>query len=132
MEANSNKDIVTLKAYFGTKLDTSLKNFLTIGVHTPSLWPDLFWPTYQDSIKVIWSQSQPCPTETYAKAFGLDFEEVSKDNGINLQSKRSKFTTDVDCSSPEQQQRLWHPGWLALGLHHPRHTAVVLATPPKH
>ncbi|KUF76882.1 Transglutaminase elicitor M81C [Phytophthora nicotianae] len=80
LEANTNKDIAKLEAYFGTKMEMTLKNLPTKGVHTPSP-----------------------PAEKYAKAFGLDVKEfmdkVSKDNGIDSMSKRPKCTSDNDCAS---------------------------------
>ncbi|ETM98284.1 hypothetical protein PPTG_19674, partial [Phytophthora nicotianae INRA-310] len=103
LEANSNKDIAKLEAYFGTSMEMTLKNLPTEGVHTPSPWPGPYWPTYQDSINVQWSQGEPSPAEKYAKAFGLDVKEfmdkVSKDNGVDSMSKRPKCTSDNDCAS---------------------------------
>ncbi|KAF1778036.1 Transglutaminase elicitor [Phytophthora cactorum] len=103
LEANTNKDIAKLEAYFGTSMETTLKNLPTEGVHTPSPWPGPYWPTYQDGINVQWSQGEASPAEKYATAFGLDptdfMNKVSKDNGIDSMSKRTKCTSDNDCAS---------------------------------
>ncbi|KAF1778037.1 Transglutaminase elicitor [Phytophthora cactorum] len=63
LEANTNKDIAKLEAYFGTSMETTLKNLPTEGVHTPSPWPGPYWPTYQDGINVQWSQGEASPAE---------------------------------------------------------------------
>ncbi|ETK77346.1 hypothetical protein L915_16385 [Phytophthora nicotianae] len=100
LEAKTNRDIAKLEAYFGTKMEMNLKNLPTIGVHTPSPWAGPYWPTYQDSINVVWSEGQPSPAEKYAKAFGLDVKEfMDKDNGVDSQSKRTKCSSDNDCAS---------------------------------
>uniref|UniRef100_H3G7W2 Transglutaminase elicitor n=1 Tax=Phytophthora ramorum TaxID=164328 RepID=H3G7W2_PHYRM len=103
LEANTNKDIAKLEAYFGTSMETTLKNLPTLGVHTPSPWPGPYWPTYQDGINVQWSNGQPSPAEKYATAFGLDvtdfMNKVSKDNGIDSMSSHTKCSSDNDCSS---------------------------------
>ncbi|KAF1786347.1 Transglutaminase elicitor [Phytophthora cactorum] len=103
LEANTNKDIAKLEAYFGTSMETTLKNLPTKGVHTPSPWPGPYWPTYQDSINVEWSEGEASPAEKYAKAFGLDvtdfMNKVSKDNGIDSMSKRPKCSSDSDCAN---------------------------------
>ncbi|EGZ11252.1 hypothetical protein PHYSODRAFT_548876 [Phytophthora sojae] len=103
LEANANKDIAKLEAYFGTKMEMELKNLPTEGVHTPSPWPGPYWPTYQDGINVQWSQGQPSAAEKYAKAFGKDvktfMDAVSKKNGIDSQSGRKKCSSDDDCST---------------------------------
>ncbi|KAE8878335.1 hypothetical protein PF005_g13880 [Phytophthora fragariae] len=103
LEANANQDIAKLEAYFGTKMETTLKNLPTVGVHTPSPWAGPYWPTYQDSTNVIWSEGQPSASEKYAKAFGKNaktfMDAVSKKNGIDSQSSRKKCTSDSDCSA---------------------------------
>ncbi|KAG2768865.1 hypothetical protein PC116_g2671 [Phytophthora cactorum] len=103
LESNTNKDIAKLEAYFGTKMEMTLKNLPTKGVHTPSPWPGPYWPTYQDSINVEWSEGEASPAEKYAKAFGLDvtdfMNKVSKDNGIDSMSKRPKCSSDSDCAN---------------------------------
>ncbi|ETP06989.1 hypothetical protein F441_16687 [Phytophthora nicotianae CJ01A1] len=103
LEAKTNRDIDRLEAYFGTKMELKLKDLPTQGVFTPAPWPAPYWPTYQDSINVVWSEGQPSPAEKYAKAFGLDVKEfmdkVSKDNGVDSQSKRTKCSSDNDCAS---------------------------------
>ncbi|KAK1946264.1 hypothetical protein P3T76_001817 [Phytophthora citrophthora] len=103
LEANANKDIAKLEAYFGTKMEMTLKDLPTVGVHTPSPWAGPYWPTFQDSINVVWSEGQPSPAEKYATAFGLDVTEfmdkVSKDNGVDSQSKRKACETDEGCAS---------------------------------
>uniref|UniRef100_H3GZF3 Transglutaminase elicitor n=1 Tax=Phytophthora ramorum TaxID=164328 RepID=H3GZF3_PHYRM len=103
LEANTNQDIAKLEAYFGTSMETTLKNLPTEGVHTPSPWPGPYWPTYQDGINVQWSNGQPSPAEKYATAFGLDvtdfMDKVSKDNGIDSMSSHTKCSSDNDCSS---------------------------------
>ncbi|EEY65316.1 transglutaminase elicitor, putative [Phytophthora infestans T30-4] len=103
LEAYANKDIAKLEAYFGTKMEMTLKDLPTQGVFTPAPWPAPYWPTYQDSINVVWSQGQPSPAEKYAKAFGLDVKEfmdkVSKDNGVDSGSKRKQCQTDEGCES---------------------------------
>ncbi|POM77702.1 Transglutaminase elicitor M81C, partial [Phytophthora palmivora] len=103
LEANTNKDIAKLEAYFGTSMEMNLKNLPTKGVHTPSPWPGPYWPTYQDSINVQWSQGEASPAEKYATAFGLDvtdfMDKVSKDNGIDSMSKRQKCSSDNDCAN---------------------------------
>ncbi|KUF77135.1 ABC transporter G family member 10 [Phytophthora nicotianae] len=103
LEANGNADIAKLEAFFGTKMEMTLKDLPTQGVHTPSPWAGPYWPTYQDSINVVWSQGQPSPAEKYAKAFGKDvmafMDAVSKKNGIDSQSGRKKCTSNNDCST---------------------------------
>ncbi|KAG2768949.1 hypothetical protein JG687_00017063 [Phytophthora cactorum] len=103
LEANGNADIAKLEAFFGTKMEMTLKDLPTQGVHTPSPWAGPYWPTYQDSINVEWSQGQPSPAEKYAKAFGKDvtafMDAVSKKNGIDSQSGRTKCTSNNDCST---------------------------------
>ncbi|GMF26638.1 unnamed protein product [Phytophthora fragariaefolia] len=103
LEANGNKDIAKLEAYFGTKMETNLKNLPTKCIHTPSPWPGPYWPTYQDSINVQWSEGEASPAEKYAKAFGLDVTDfmgkVSKNNGIDSMSKRTQCTSDNDCAA---------------------------------
>ncbi|KAG7377044.1 hypothetical protein PHYPSEUDO_012256 [Phytophthora pseudosyringae] len=103
LEANTNKDIAKLEAYFGTKMDMTLKDLPTQGVYTPSPWAGPYWPTYQDGINVQWSQGEPSPAEKYATAFGLDatdfMNKVSADNGVDSQSKRTKCSSDNDCQS---------------------------------
>jgi hypothetical protein len=103
LEANTNKDIAKLEAYFGTPMEMTLKNLPKEGVHTPSPWPGPYWPTYQDGINVAWNQGEPSPAEKYATAFGLDvtdfMDKVSKDTGIDSMSSRTKCSSDNDCSS---------------------------------
>ncbi|OWZ13738.1 Transglutaminase elicitor [Phytophthora megakarya] len=103
LEANTNTDIAKLEAFFGTKMEMTLKDLPTVGVHNPSPWAGPYWPTYQDSINVVWSQGQPSPAEKYAKAFGKDvtafMDAVSKKNGVDSQSNRRKCTSDNDCST---------------------------------
>ncbi|KAE9123073.1 hypothetical protein PF010_g6530 [Phytophthora fragariae] len=103
LEANANQDIAKLEAYFGTKMETTLKNLPTVGVHTPSPWAGPYWPTYQDSINVQWAQNQPSAAEKYAKAFGKNatafMDAVSKKNGIDSQSRRKQCSSDNDCST---------------------------------
>ncbi|KAG7399182.1 hypothetical protein PHYBOEH_009540 [Phytophthora boehmeriae] len=103
LEANTNKDIAKLEAYFGTKMETTLKNLPTECVHQPSPWPGPYWPTYQDGINIEWNAGEPSPAEKYATAFGLDvtdfMDKVSADNGIDSMSKRSQCSSDADCSS---------------------------------
>ncbi|KAG1698000.1 hypothetical protein DVH05_015484 [Phytophthora capsici] len=103
LEANTNKDIAKLEAYFGKPMEMILKNLPTKGVHTPSPWPGPYWPTYQDGINVQWSEGEASPAEKYATAFGLDVTEfmdkVSADNGIDSMSKRTKCSSDNDCSN---------------------------------
>ncbi|KAG1697997.1 hypothetical protein DVH05_015481 [Phytophthora capsici] len=102
LEANGNKDIAKLEAYFGKPMEMTLKNLPTEGVHTPSPWPGPYWPTYQDGINVQWSQGEPSPAEKYATAFGKDVKDfmnkVSANNGIDSMSKRTKCTSDNDCA----------------------------------
>ncbi|POM65631.1 Transglutaminase elicitor-like protein [Phytophthora palmivora] len=103
LEANTNRDIAKLEAYFGTKMEMTLADLPTVGVHTPSPWAGPYWPTYQDSINVVWSEGQPSPAEKYAKAFGLDvtdfMDKVSKNNGIDSRTGHRKCTKDGDCSN---------------------------------
>ncbi|KAL3660850.1 hypothetical protein V7S43_014252 [Phytophthora oleae] len=103
LEANTNKDIAKLEAYFGSTMETTLANLPTVGVHTPSPWPGPYWPTYQDSINVIWSAGEPSAAEKYATAFGLDvtdfMDKVSADNGIDSMSSHTVCSSDSDCSS---------------------------------
>ncbi|EEY65314.1 transglutaminase elicitor, putative [Phytophthora infestans T30-4] len=103
LEANTNKDIAKLEAYFGTSMESTLAHLPTVGVHTPSPWPGPYWPTYQDSINVIWSAGEPSPAEKYATAFGLDVDDfmnkVSADNGVDSMSSRTVCSSDSDCSS---------------------------------
>uniref|UniRef100_H3GZF5 Transglutaminase elicitor n=1 Tax=Phytophthora ramorum TaxID=164328 RepID=H3GZF5_PHYRM len=103
LETLTNKDIAKLEAYFGTKMEMTLKDLPTQGVFTPAPWAGPYWPTYQDSINVEWSQGQASPAEKYATAFGLDvtdfMNKVSKDNGVDSQSSRKKCTTQNDCAS---------------------------------
>ncbi|KAG7386057.1 hypothetical protein PHYPSEUDO_000725 [Phytophthora pseudosyringae] len=103
LEANTNQDIAKLEAYFGTSMEMTLKNLPTEGVHTPSPWPGPYWPTYQDGINVQWSQGEASPAEKYATAFGLDptdfMDKVSKDNGIDSMSSRTKCSSNNDCAS---------------------------------
>ncbi|KAF1787781.1 hypothetical protein PC129_g4985 [Phytophthora cactorum] len=103
LEENTNRDIARLEAYFGTKMEMTLKDLPTQGVHTPSPWAGPYWPTYQDSINVVWSEGEASPAEKYAKAFGLDvtdfMDKVSKDNGVDSQSKRRQCQTDEGCES---------------------------------
>ncbi|KAG7377043.1 hypothetical protein PHYPSEUDO_012255 [Phytophthora pseudosyringae] len=103
LEANTNKDIAKLEAYFGTSMETTLANLPTVGVHTPSPWPGPYWPTYQDGINVVWSAGEPSAAEKYATAFGLDptdfMDKVSADNGIDSMSSHTVCSSDTDCSS---------------------------------
>ncbi|GMG16563.1 unnamed protein product [Phytophthora fragariaefolia] len=103
LEANTNKDIAKLEAYFGTAMEANLANLPTVGVHTPSPWPGPYWPTYQDGINVVWSPGEPSAAEKYATAFGLDvtdfMDKVSKDNGIDSMSSHTVCSSDSDCSS---------------------------------
>ncbi|KAL3660854.1 hypothetical protein V7S43_014256 [Phytophthora oleae] len=103
LEANTNKDIAKLEAYFGKPMEMTLKNLPTEGVHKPSPWPGPYWPTYQDGINVQWSQGEASPAEKYATAFGKDvtdfMDKVSADNGIDSMSKRTKCSSDSDCSN---------------------------------
>ncbi|OWZ13740.1 Transglutaminase elicitor [Phytophthora megakarya] len=103
LEANTNKDIAKLEAYFGKPMEMNLKKLPPKAVHNPSPWPGPYWPTYQDGINVQWSEGEASPAEKYAKAFGLDvkdfMDKVSKDNGIDSMSKRPKCTSDDDCKS---------------------------------
>ncbi|KAG6583232.1 Transglutaminase elicitor M81C [Phytophthora cinnamomi] len=103
LEATPNKDIAKLEAYFGTKMEMNLAKLPNVGVHTPSPWAGPYWPTYQDSINIVWSENQPSPAEKYATAFGLDvtdfMNKVSKDNGVDSQSGRKKCSSDNDCST---------------------------------
>uniref|UniRef100_H3GZF6 Transglutaminase elicitor n=1 Tax=Phytophthora ramorum TaxID=164328 RepID=H3GZF6_PHYRM len=103
LEANTNTDIAKLETYFGTSMETTLANLPTLGVHTPSPWPGPYWPTYQDSINVVWSSGEPSAAEKYATAFGLDvtdfMDKVSADNGIDSMSSHTVCSSDSDCSS---------------------------------
>ncbi|GMF26645.1 unnamed protein product [Phytophthora fragariaefolia] len=103
LEANTNSDIAKLEAFFGTKMEVTLKDLPTLGVHTPSPWAGPYWPTYQDSINVVWSEGSPSPAEKYATAFGKDvktfMDAVSKRNGVDSQSNRKKCSSNDDCST---------------------------------
>ncbi|EGZ11258.1 hypothetical protein PHYSODRAFT_563970 [Phytophthora sojae] len=103
LEANANQDIAKLEAFFGTKMETKLSKLPTVGVHTPSPWAGPYWPTYQDSTNVVWSEGQPSASEKYATAFGKDvktfMDAVSKKNGVDSQSGRKKCTADSDCTA---------------------------------
>jgi hypothetical protein len=103
LEANANTDIAKLEAYFGTSMEMTLANLPTVAVHSPSPWPGPYWPTYQDSINVIWSSGEPSAAEKYATAFGLDvtdfMDKVSADNGIDSMSSHTVCSSDSDCSS---------------------------------
>ncbi|GMF26647.1 unnamed protein product [Phytophthora fragariaefolia] len=103
LEAVTNKDIAKLEAFFGTKMEMTLKDLPTLGVHTPSPWAGPYWPTYQDSINVVWSEGSPSPAEKYATAFGKDvttfMDAVSKKSGVDSQSNRKKCSSNDDCST---------------------------------
>uniref|UniRef100_H3GZC8 Transglutaminase elicitor n=1 Tax=Phytophthora ramorum TaxID=164328 RepID=H3GZC8_PHYRM len=103
LETSTNSDIAKLETYFGTKMEMTLKNLPTVGVFSPSPWAGPYWPTYEDSINVVWSAGQPSAAEKYAKAFNKDvtafMDKVSKVNGIDSQSRRTKCTSDTDCST---------------------------------
>nr|3TW5_A Chain A, Transglutaminase elicitor [Phytophthora sojae]3TW5_B Chain B, Transglutaminase elicitor [Phytophthora sojae] len=142
-EANGNQDIAKLEAYFGTKMEMTLKDLPTVGVHTPSPWAGPYWPTYQDSINVQWSQGQPSAAEKYAKAFGKDvktfMDAVSKKNGIDSQSGRKKCSSDDDCSTltdgsscsirTGKTSGYCIPTW--FGISHAWSPAAILETEPK-
>ncbi|KAE8997507.1 hypothetical protein PR002_g19013 [Phytophthora rubi] len=103
LEATPNKDIAKPEAFFGTSMEMNLSKLPTVGVHAPSPWAGPYWPTYQDSINIVWSEDQPSPAEKYATAFGLDvtdfMNKVSKDTGVDSQSSRKKCSSDSDCST---------------------------------
>ncbi|RLN47767.1 hypothetical protein BBJ28_00019869 [Nothophytophthora sp. Chile5] len=103
LESNSNTDIAKLEAFFGQSMEMTLSALPTSGVFTPSPWPGPYWPTYQDSINVVWSSGEPSAAEKYATAFGLDvtdfMDAVSADNGIDSMSSHTVCSSDDDCSS---------------------------------
>ncbi|GMF26640.1 unnamed protein product [Phytophthora fragariaefolia] len=142
LEANGNQDIAKLEAFFGTKMEMTLKNLPTQGVHVPSPWAGPYWPTYQDSINVQWSQGAASPAEKYAKAFGKNVKKfmdaVSLKNGIDSQSSRKKCKTDNDCSSltdgsscairAGKKSGYCIPGW--FGICHAWSPAAILEAEP--
>ncbi|KAF4041366.1 Transglutaminase elicitor [Phytophthora infestans] len=103
LEENTNKDIAKLEAFYGTKMEMFLAELPTEGVQTPSPWAGPYWPTFQDSINVVWSEGQPSPAEKYATAFGLDatdfMNKVSKVNGVDSQSQRRSCQSDQSCET---------------------------------
>ncbi|KAL4151021.1 hypothetical protein PRNP1_010407 [Phytophthora ramorum] len=143
LEANANTDIAKLETFFGTKMEMTLKDLPTVGVHNPSPWAGPYWPTYQDSINVAWKAGQPSPAEKYAKAFGKDvtdfMNKVSKKNGIDSQSTRRKCTTQNDCASltdgsacsirAGKTSGYCIPTW--FGICHAWAPAAILETEPK-
>ncbi|KAL4094907.1 hypothetical protein PRIC1_010558 [Phytophthora ramorum] len=105
LEWVSSDDIVTLEAYFGTSLETKLKDLPTSGVYSPTPWAGSNWPAYTDSINHEWKQDQASPAEKYATAFGLDvkkfMDNVSAQNGILSKNIGPECASDTECYDPE-------------------------------
>ncbi|ETI47098.1 hypothetical protein F443_08612, partial [Phytophthora nicotianae P1569] len=104
MEDSSYSDIDDLSSYFGEQLEVGfsvLKEQFSHATapHTP--WPSSYWPTFQDSINHVWKSGEDCPSEKYAKAYGLDItdfkDKISATNGIDSVKNGKSCRTKADC-----------------------------------
>ncbi|EEY60770.1 elicitor-like transglutaminase, putative [Phytophthora infestans T30-4] len=105
MEDSSYSDIDDLSSYFGEQLEVGFKVLKGQFPHatapnTP--WPSSYWPTFQDSINHVWKSGEACPSEKYAKAYGLDVgdfkDKISTSNGIDSIKNAKSCRTKADCN----------------------------------
>uniref|UniRef100_H3G522 Transglutaminase elicitor n=1 Tax=Phytophthora ramorum TaxID=164328 RepID=H3G522_PHYRM len=106
LEDASNSDVLDLETFFGESLEvdfTTLKEQYAAAAAPTTPWPGSYWPTYQDSINVIWKSGEASASEKYALAFGhdpTDFKnKISANNGIDSRSSSTQCTADTDCTS---------------------------------
>ncbi|TDH69911.1 hypothetical protein CCR75_009718 [Bremia lactucae] len=103
LESEANRDIEKLENFYGVKMQVKLEYLPTVCVHSMAPWAGPFWPTFEDSINVIWRKSDPSPAEKYATAFNLDvmafMNNVSVHNGIYSQKKRPVCENHKTCKS---------------------------------
>jgi hypothetical protein len=106
LEDAANSDVGDLESYFGESMEldfTTLKEQYASAAAPSTPWPGSYWPTYQDSINVIWKSGEKSASEKYAKAYGLDptdfKDKVSANNGIDSRSSSTQCTADTDCTS---------------------------------
>ncbi|KAL7999086.1 putative transglutaminase elicitor [Plasmopara halstedii] len=105
MEDATNSDVHDLEAYFGESLvldfETLKEKYSSASAPTIP-WPGSYWPTYQDSINVIWKTGDKSASEKYAEAYGLDPIEfqnkMSAINGVDAHADKTKCSTDTDCA----------------------------------
>ena len=65
-------------------------------------WPGSYWPHYLDGINFRWNAPNLSATEKYAKAFGMDAQQlqdaVSRKNGVLGQQSNQECSTAADCA----------------------------------
>ncbi|EGZ06315.1 hypothetical protein PHYSODRAFT_566078, partial [Phytophthora sojae] len=106
LEDAANADVSDLEKFFGESLEldfTTLKNEYSSASAATIPWPGSYWPTYQDSINVIWKSGEACASEKYANAFGLDptdfKNKISAKTGIDSRKSSTACSADADCKS---------------------------------
>lgn len=106
MEDATTSDVQDLETYYNEPL---VKDFSTLktqfaSASSPTIpWPGSYWPTYKDSINVVWNTGDQSASEKYAKAYGLNPTElqnqVSAVNGVDAHANKTKCTTDAACTA---------------------------------
>ncbi|GMF52428.1 unnamed protein product [Phytophthora fragariaefolia] len=106
LEDAANSDMTDLEKYLGGSLElgfANLKSKYSSASAVSIPWPSSYWPTYQDSINVIWKSGEASASEKYAKAYGLDATDfknkISAKTGIDSRKSSTACTADTDCKS---------------------------------
>ncbi|KAE8972965.1 hypothetical protein PF001_g25965, partial [Phytophthora fragariae] len=136
-------DIQKLERHFGSTMELNVNNLPSSAAFRTMPWPSSYWAIYLDGINYRWaSSSEPSATEKYAKAFGLDPDQlmtaVSKSTGVLSMTSRSQCTTNADCASKNdgsvcarrdgQYQGYCIPTW--FGICHAWAPAAILEPEP--
>ncbi|DAZ95537.1 TPA: hypothetical protein N0F65_005229 [Lagenidium giganteum] len=106
---HTSHDIQSLEEFFNTKMEinyNTIKSKYDTYTVNPAPWPSSYWPIYADGINQRWAgRNVPAPSEKYAKAFGLDVDEltdaISYNNGVMSQSGNKECTSDDECDNGE-------------------------------
>ncbi|KAL7995328.1 putative transglutaminase elicitor [Plasmopara halstedii] len=103
--SNSNLDIEKVEAFFGVKMETKLKKLPTESAHTTAPWAAPYWPTYQDSINVVWSPGNPSASAKYAMAFGKNvtkfMDNISAKYGIDSRINARQCSESAQCAGTD-------------------------------
>ncbi len=86
---------------FASDLEYKLDALPTEGESEPIPWSGSYWPTYEDSINVLWDgPGSQSAAAKYGEAFGIEGVEdaVSENHGIDRYSNRTACTTDDQCN----------------------------------
>ncbi|DAZ97798.1 TPA: hypothetical protein N0F65_009544 [Lagenidium giganteum] len=109
-------------------------------------WPSSYWPMFRDGINHRWSDDELSASEKYAKAFGKDVDEVTKEvskkAGVlsQVDNGASECTTDEECVGREgdyvacgkrrgESKGLCIPKW--FGICHAWAPAAILEEEPQ-